>query len=604
MPCARQSAGRIAALLLIMLALAGCQPPGPIPTPTATPAVADGQTGVPPLPTEAGDGLTPGAPEEVAINLGNPPLTLDPMRVAPLDDSAADLVENLFAGLVQLNADTRLLELGLARGWDQLEGGLTWRLRLRDDIFWVRVDPASGQVNRVRPITADDFVFAVRRACQPALTTPLGYNPGLFLIKGCREVSAFDPALLTPALTDQMLVIQAIDDLTIEVQLTVSSASFPAVLAMPMLRPVPADLVAAEGDGWTEPDTIWTSGPFAMQPASAGEDGYTLVANPYWPVQRSGTIDTVRVSFGAEAERLQRWEDGSLALAVVPETAIRTLQPGELTAYRLLARPVTVFLALSYDTPPLDNGDVRRALAAAIDRQAVIDRVLVPAGSAGIPAPTLVPPGTAGAAAQGEPGIRYDPDAARLLLTRAGYAGCNGMPPVSVLADDTPLSASLMRTVIRMWEEVLRCDGVFTLTQMPAFEVYAALQTPPLPDQARRAGITALAWQADYPDAQHWLADILGCRGLFPEAFLNQARPCSSLDEGLIATSVLHDSELRVEILAGFEAALFGPQGEMPVIPIYYDARALAIQPWLEIAPQRGGPLRFDRWIVHPSSQP
>jgi hypothetical protein len=51
------------------------------------------------------------------------------------------------------------------------------------------------------------------------------------------------------------------------------------------------------------------------------------------------------------------------------------------------------------------------------------------------------------------------------------------------------------------------------------------------------------------------------------------------------------------------ENGLFAAGGEMPVIPLFFYARPLAFQEWIEFFPLHAGPLRFDRWVVSPPGE-
>jgi hypothetical protein len=42
----------------------------------------------------------------------------------------------------------------------------------------------------------------------------------------------------------------------------------------------------------------------------------------------------------------------------------------------------------------------------------------------------------------------------------------------------------------------------------------------------------------------------------------------------------------------------------MPVIPLYFHTRALAVQPWVQMGTSQAGPLHFDRWIIDLAQRP
>lgn len=594
----------VLACAIFVLALAACQSPAPIDPSgeAADPLIAE-QPGAQPAPATPTN-MAHAEAVTARINLGHPPVALDPVRAAPLDSSASDLVENLFAGLARINDETQRVEPALARQWEQLPDGLTWYVYLRDDIFWVRV--VDDGVEQVRPITAADVVYAAQRACRADSGAPLGSRPAIFAISGCREVYERNPATLTPEFVAGTLGVHLLNDIVVEFKLTTNTATFPTLLALPMLYPVPADLVEAEGAGWTDPAAIWASGPFALHPASSEQAGFTLVANMAWPLERPGNIEVVRVGFdtSTEEDAFAAWQDGALDLVRIPDSEIPSTPPDADPAYRELAESASLFLVASYEVPPLSNRDVRRALSLALDRETLIREVLHPAGITALPATTIIPPGTVAAPPYASGASGFDPAAARAALEQAGYPGCSGLPPITlVTGDEVALSPALARGIVAMWESVLGCTGMFTIERQPLFNLYADLQTRP-PGTQPRAALIMLGWQADYPDAHHWLADLIGCREFFPAAYLDQARPCVPADERVLDAAAFHDDDARAAIYAGVTEDLFGSEGEMPIIPLFYTSRPLAVHPWLEIGPQQSGPLRFDRWALDRGAQP
>lgn len=596
---------RLRALTLVMVVslLAGCNTP-PAPGSTTTPPDAANPT-VTLMPTNtAPQPTSPPEPVIIAVNLGRPPGSLDPALVVPRDAAGNDLAENLFAGLMALDPDSGQVTPALVREWEILDDGLTWNAFLRDDIYWVRINAESGQMEQVRPITAGDVVYTVRRVCHPDTGAPLAQ--AAFVIKGCREVHQANASTLTPEFVEQTLGVRVLNDVAVEFRLESTPGVFLSALAMPVLRPVPADLVEAAGTGWTQPATIWTSGRYAVQPTVPAEEGYTLAVNEFYPEAPQGNVEVVQVGFADGAQQAYAaWQEGLLELSALPPDATATAPFDDDPRYRRLVQPVTTFIAFSYDTSPFDSAAVRRALSLALDREAIIGEILAPGGVTGVPARTLTPPGSASNPRYGKGGVQSDPDAARAALSGAGYPDCRGLPPVTLLTDESDLSLRLAEGYVQDWVEVLGCaQGDFTIEQQPNAAVLDNLRELPSGRRHERPGLITLSWQADIFDAHHWLADILGCRDLFPDAYLNQDRACGDIDNQLVAAATLQDVEARTELYAALDETLFGPDGEMPVIPVYFHARAVAIQPWVEAYPLHAGPLRFDRWVVDAAMKP
>jgi ABC-type oligopeptide transport system substrate-binding subunit len=593
------------------LAAGGCQPqPTPAPTPTRTAMPSGEQTTEPgveetrePEPTEAGEQEDPTI---ISIDLGTPPETIDPAKIAPLDGPENDLVDNLFAGLFRINPETNELEPGLAESWEKTEDGLTWWIRLRQDIYWVKINPQTEQIEPVRPIDAGDIVYSVRRICQPSTGTLLGYQTGMFMIEGCEAINSMKDPLPTEEDIEQTLRVKVIDDYIVEFTLTEDSAIFPSILAMPMFHPVPADLIDVEGDAWTDPEKIWTSGPYTLQPTIPAEEGYTLIANPHWPIERTGNVDIILIGFDTTGEAYSAWQNGSLDLATVPSDQLVNTPFRSDPTYRMLALPATSFIVFSYESYPVNDPLVRRALSQSIDREAFVYETLAATGEAGLPAASIVPPGSVLAPPYDETATGYDPDAARAALEEAGYPGCYGFPRsyfYTYSGDTDPNSLDIANTYIAMWEKELGCTGRFIVRRKSTRELFDLLQTPQTliaddGEEMTRPAMITHAWEADYPDTQHWLADILGCQELFPDAYLDQARTCDTFDRQLVQATGQFDGEERAATYAALLDNLFGAAGEMPVIPLYYYARPLAISDRLDITSAQAGPLQFDRWVL------
>src|SRR5258707_5319271 len=120
------------------------------------------------------------------------PLSLDPVSLGRLDQSARSIAENLFVGLTRYNPATRQIEPGLASEWASKDNGVTWTFKLRGHVKWVSYNPGSGQVQALRPVVAGDFVYGIRRACEPTPPNPAAHT--VFIIAGCRKVAPADPA--------------------------------------------------------------------------------------------------------------------------------------------------------------------------------------------------------------------------------------------------------------------------------------------------------------------------------------------------------------------------------------------------------------------------
>src|SRR5450631_2161388 len=147
------------------------------------------------------------------------PASLDPVNLGRLDQSGRTIVENLFVGLTRYNPVTRQIEPGLASEWHTADNGLTWTFKLRSDVQWVSYNASSAQVQALRPVVAGDFVYGIRRACEPTPPNPAAHT--VYIIAGCRKVATATPASIDDLFIARELGVMAVDAQTLEIKLAV-----------------------------------------------------------------------------------------------------------------------------------------------------------------------------------------------------------------------------------------------------------------------------------------------------------------------------------------------------------------------------------------------
>ena len=525
-------------------------------------------------------------PPSVAARVAaaRPPASLDPALVSLPDATGRDLVENLYVGLTQLDPATNSVTPALATTWAVSSDGLRWTFMLRDDVMWAAFDPATDAVTTLRPVTAADAVYAIWRACHPATNAP--HAADLFVIHGCREINNTDPALITEQMLAQTIHAVAVNPTSLSIELEEEAAHFLTLTAQPILRPVAREAFAPEEAEWREGGLEASSGPFVIEAHTPGE-GMTLVANPGWPLPREGNVTTVEVRFaGDEARAYAAFQASEADIAPLPGAQAQAAAPGSLT----VPQPRVSFLAFATDQFPMDDVRVRRALAAAIDRERIVEEVL---GGDGLVTAGFAPPGSVGAPTDAEPSA-YDPDYAQQQIAAAGYPNCQIFPRVTLLTDESALSRALAQTYIQMWQDTLGCnDTRFDLQQDDLNVVLGFASTPLLEDWQTRPHLYALTWQADYPDANNWWGDVLHCE----RGYLQLGRACEAVDDLIERAAREQDAAARAVLYAEIEALFFGEDGLQPIAPIYTETQTLAVQPWLTV-PVTGGPARYDRWLV------
>ena len=344
----------------------------------------------------------PGA--KLRIGNGGEPLTLDPHRYnLNLEEK---ILADLFEGLTAHDARGRVVP-GAAEGWTTSADGLVWTFNLRPLGRW------SDGV----PVTADDFVFAIKRLLDPQTAASLAFF--LYAIEGAAAANAGDRPL-------DGIGVRALDTHTLEIRLEKPFPFFAERLIYPTGYPVPKHIVEKLGDDWVKPGNMVTNGAFVL--ADWQPQGFVrLTRNPHF--RDAASVDLDAVTFFPTADRnaaYNRYRSGELdIIGDFPPGEIDWLRR-ELPAHLHISPLLSImYLVFNVTEPPFDDVRVRRALALAIDRELITGRVLQ---SDEVPSPSFVPPMVVDYASA-VAAVPASGETARGLLAEAGYDARN---PLSV----------------------------------------------------------------------------------------------------------------------------------------------------------------------------
>ncbi|MBI2830155.1 MAG: peptide ABC transporter substrate-binding protein, partial [Chloroflexi bacterium] len=158
----------------------------------------------------------------------------------------------------------------------------------------------------------------------------------------------------------------------------------------------------------------------------------------------------------------------------------------------------TGYLGINVTKPPLDDIKIRQALAHAINKEEIADKVL-----ANLVKPTygILPPGFPGFNPDLK-GLQYDPALAKKLLGESKYGSDPQKIPRIVITVPGALGSAVgldLEAILASWRDTL---GINVEVQQVEFATFQGdLRTG-------RLQMYELAWIADYPDPQNFL-DIL-----------------------------------------------------------------------------------------------
>ena len=339
-------------------------------------------------------------------------------------------------------------------------------------------------------------------------------------------------------------------------------------------------------------------GPFSIRSVDPERREIVLERNDrYWGT--STKLQQVILRGSAQADMVSAMRTGDDQLAVLGPTKATydgLVGLGKAIELSVAPTPVVVDLLLRQNSPRLSDPRLRAAVAAAIDRDA-----LITIGSAGGPdsqlradSPVLAPsrPGfTPSIPAQGSP-AKPEPDAVKRLLTAAGYAEVNG----AWLRDDRPLSLVIgapgdrtpYAAVAKAVQQQLTAVGIGsriidTGGDQLFDQVLTTTTTPTSTDATRPAESDSTVDVAVVPqsvggDPATVLASTFGCPVALADGTVPAANPAGFCDRDLqpVIDAALTGAMPLSEALATVEPALWRQQ---VVIPLFQLADVLATRP-------------------------
>jgi len=409
---------------------------------------------------------------------GAEPKGLDPHHAS--GDPENQIFGDLFVGLYTEDAAGRPI-LGAAESVNTSSDGKTWTFKIRDHKW------SDGT-----PVTADDFVYAYRRILDPKSAAE--YANILYPIKNAAKVN--DPESKTPLTA---LGVNAPDPKTLVIELENPAPYLPEMLTHYTCYPLPRHVVEKFGTDWTKPGNMVSNGPY-MLTERRPNDHIKMVRNPYFYDAANVKIDEVwfyptndnnaalKAYRAGELDVIDRWPltEHKWLLANIPN------ETRKYTGLRVL------YTVINMRKPPLDDRRVRSALALAIDTEAIQRQVFF--NQHGVPAFTLLPPGTANADLSAHvpwQGLSMDErrKQAKDLLQQAGFGA---EKPLKLTYNYINNGNDLKRQAVAMqamWKQV----GVDVDIVAKDFAVhYDLLKTA-------NFQLAAAGWIYDYNDAQNQL---------------------------------------------------------------------------------------------------
>ena len=370
----------------------------------------------------AGDAVDP-ATGTITLALSTEPPQLDSTRAT--DTVSGQILGHVMEGLVRYDEFDRIVP-GVAERWEI--GASEAVFHLRDNGRW-----SDGT-----PVTAHDFVFAWRKALEPATASEYAFI--LYAIENARAVNEGElPATALGA--------TAVDDLTLAVRLERPIGYFDKLVAFPTYYPIKqAFYEGRDGRYGADAEDLLYNGPFVIERWVHGAQLRMARNDAYWGRERIrlNAIDYAYVTSDVNAT-LNLYKDGRVAVAGLDA---ETLQDALEQRWKLERFNDGSVFFIEFNHRPsrlTHNRNLRKAIQFVLDPAELVYKVIKLPGNT--PGESLFPvwlKGVDGYFRQEYPAPehRVDIPRAREYLARAKRElGLDPLPPLIMLSGDSPAAS-------------------------------------------------------------------------------------------------------------------------------------------------------------------
>ncbi len=475
--------------------------------------------------------------------------SLDP--VFARDQANIWAINQLYNGLVQLD-DNLKIKPCIAKSWEISSNGLDYTFHLRNDVFFIPDEVFAD--NKGRKVVAKDFVFSFNRLLDDKIA-----SPGAWVLTQVKKGNNKNEILAT-------------DDTTLIIRLKTPFPPFLGLLSMQYCSVVPYEAVEKYGADFRQHPV--GTGPFRLGIWKEGVKLVMLKNEHYFETGPDGPIpylDAVAVTFIIDKQSaFLEFIKGNLDFISGIDasykdellTSYGDLRPKYSAEINLTKQPYlnTEYLGILIDTnykaaieSPLKQKLIRQAINYGFDRVKMMRYLRNNVGIAGTAG--FVPAGIPWFNQKQVEGYRYDQQKAMHLLSKAGYPGGKGLPPITLTTNASYLDL---------------CK--FIQSQLGEIGITIKIDvTPPatLREMIAQSKVIFFrgSWIADYPDAENYLS-------LFYTPNFCPAGPnythFSSASFDKIYNESLHENNDSIRGLKYMQMDRILIE-EAPVVVLYYD---------------------------------
>lgn len=472
--------------------------------------------------------------KELDLLITSEPPSLHPQLAS--DTTSGAILESTFEGLTTMVDGEPVL--AAAEDYKVSDDLLTYTFTLRD-AKW-----SNGE-----KVTAEDFAYAWKWALNPENASE--YSTILYPIKGAEAYNNGEG-------TAEDVAINVIDEKTLEVTLNAPTPYFLELTAFKTFYPIHKATAEADPKWYTEADTYVSNGAFNLTTWNHSGDIVLEKSDTYWDTENVD-IDTVNIAMvESETTQMTMFDAGEVDFLGAPYGTISLDAIDRLKSEdKLNVSDMSSIYWYKFNTedPVMQNENIRKALALAIDREGLISNVVKGEQE---PALGIVPNSVKGFG--DDEGYFKDADfeeAKKYLeagLKELGLANAKDLE-VKVSYNTSEAHSSIAQFIQQGWTSNL---GITVKLDNSEWQVYL--------DKLSNGDfqIGRLGWGADYNDAYTFLEMYNSAENGNNQTGWSNDEYTALLNESITET----DPAKRTEKLLAAEAVIMG---EMPVAPIYYN---------------------------------